>query len=376
METRFYQAQGLDIERIAIELERMFLLQGYQVQHFGEQNHTVVQFKKGGDFAAIVGMQAALTLTLQTSPGGVMAVIGQQKWADKAAAGAVGMLILWPLAFTAGAGAIRQSNLANQLLNALDAVVRQQNASVKTSPIPPQMLPPQVQQQLTSSSSPPHQARVQQAPPPQWMPPPPPPSQPSGRSSIQQAQARANIQCASCATLNAADDIYCARCGKALAPPKAKCPQCGAPIKPDAAFCTKCGTSFSTQAPATEPTMQVDMTPKTQPAVAANTAWGYLVLTNGTQLELTGVRITIGRTLPGSGDGQADINLYEAPQSGTVSRMHAVIERVQSGFTLTDLNSTNLTRLNGLKLSPNEPVSLTNGSICEFGQVRCSFKSD
>jgi hypothetical protein len=66
-------------------------------------------------------MQAALTLTLHSTQGGVMAVLGHQQWADKAAASAVGLLILWPLAFTAGAGAIRQSNLVNQVLSALAA---------------------------------------------------------------------------------------------------------------------------------------------------------------------------------------------------------------------------------------------------------------
>lgn len=141
LETRFYQARGLNIERIALDLERIFLTQSYQVQHFGNQNQMTIQFKKGGDFAAILGMQAALTLTLQSFPEGITAVIGQQKWADKAAAGAVGMLVLWPLAFTAGAGAIRQSNLSEQVLNTLDTMVRQQSAQVQIGPAPLQMLP-------------------------------------------------------------------------------------------------------------------------------------------------------------------------------------------------------------------------------------------
>ncbi len=43
METRFYQAQGIDIERIATELEQMFLMQGYQVQHFGNRRQPWAQ---------------------------------------------------------------------------------------------------------------------------------------------------------------------------------------------------------------------------------------------------------------------------------------------------------------------------------------------
>jgi hypothetical protein len=48
MDTRFYQAQGIDIQRLATELERTFVMQGYQVQHFGNSEHMTVQMKKGG----------------------------------------------------------------------------------------------------------------------------------------------------------------------------------------------------------------------------------------------------------------------------------------------------------------------------------------
>lgn len=370
METRFYQATGLDIERIALELERMFLVQGYQVQHFGDRNSMTVQFKKGGDFAAVVGMQAALTLTLQSSAGGVMAVLGQQQWADKAAAGVVGMLVLWPLAFTAGAGAIRQSNLTTQLLSALDSVVRQQNASAQVGQVPFHMLPPQVQQQL--AANPPQHAAY---PPPQTPPaphrvPPPPP----GYAGPVAAPSPARVTCPHCSAPNDASDSYCARCGKSLAAQKNACPRCGAPIKPDAAFCTKCGASFSQEKPQTEATIAVGATPKTQLASAAPAVWGYLVLSDGTQIELSETRLSLGRALPESSDVKPDINLYTLPESGTVSRVHAVIERTPTGYTLTDLKSTNLTRVNGQTLSPNAPVPLENGSICEFGKVKCTFK--
>lgn len=382
METRFYQARGLEIERIAIDLENMFLMQGYQVQHFGDRNHTVVQFKKGGEFAAIVGMQAALTLTLQNTPGGLMAVIGQERWADKAAAGAVGMLILWPLAFTAGAGAIRQSNLAQQLLSALDAVVRQQNANVQVGPVPFQMLPPQVQQQLAPPQSyeqqaPPPPPYVQQTPPQQqWG--PPPPVRPI-QAHPGPAAPTVKVACPHCHAQNDAGDIYCARCGKPLTLQKPRCPQCGASIKPDAAFCTKCGASFSPAKPVAEPTAAVDMTPKTQvvrPKAAAATVWGHLFFADGKQVELAGSRLTVGRASPESPEAKPDINLYDVPESGTVSRMHAVIEQTNDAYTLTDLNSTNLTHLNGEALAPNTPTPFEDGSTWEFGKVTCTFKKD
>ncbi len=61
-------------------------MQGYQVQHFGNPDQTTIQMKKGGDFSALLGMQRALTLTMQRVQGGVNVVVGQEKWADKACA--------------------------------------------------------------------------------------------------------------------------------------------------------------------------------------------------------------------------------------------------------------------------------------------------
>jgi hypothetical protein len=100
----------------------------------------MVQLRKGSDFEAIVGMQAALTVTLQRTGGGVMVAVGQQKWVDKAAVGAVGFAIpaLWPLLLTAGFGAFRQAQLANQVMTIVDGLVHQQEPDVKTGPAPSQ----------------------------------------------------------------------------------------------------------------------------------------------------------------------------------------------------------------------------------------------
>src|SRR5260370_16198738 len=137
MDTRFYRSPGLDIERIARDLEGLYVSQDYQVQHFGNKGHMVVQLKMGSQLEAVIGMQAALTLTLQRFPRGVVATVGQQQWIDKAAAGAIGMLLLWPLAVTAGVGAIRQASLEGQLFSMLDTVVLQQRADVQIGSVPP-----------------------------------------------------------------------------------------------------------------------------------------------------------------------------------------------------------------------------------------------
>jgi ribosomal protein L40E len=233
MDNRYYQAQGIDIERLATDLEHRFVMQGYQVQHFGNNEQMTVQMRKGGDFVAIIGMQTALTVTMQRSAGGVLAMIGQQRWADKAVVGAVGLVaapILWPLMITAGVGAIQQANLGTQVMNALDTLVRQQNPNVQIGPIPPEMMP-QYQQPGAS----------QAYPPPPWQ---------RWTSWVRPGTPFNKVVCPNCQALNDVGDSYCMRCGQALTsqePQKMLCPNCGAETKANAAFCTKCGTSLSQQ---------------------------------------------------------------------------------------------------------------------------------
>src|SRR5207253_2872084 len=95
-----------------------------------------VQMKKGGDIAAFVGLQSALTVVIERSPEGLHVMVSQQRWAEKAAVGAVGFFIpiLWPLMFTAGAGAVMQASLGNQVVNTLDMLVHKQFPNAQRGP--------------------------------------------------------------------------------------------------------------------------------------------------------------------------------------------------------------------------------------------------
>jgi RNA polymerase subunit RPABC4/transcription elongation factor Spt4 len=221
VDNRFYYAPGLDVERVVIELENMFVAQGYQVQHFGNKQQMTVQFKQGSDLEALIGLQAALTLTLFSYPDGVAAVVGQQQWVDKAVVGAVGIFLFWPLMITAGAGVLRQAQIESQLLNSLDIVMRHQKSDVQMGPVPPQYMS-QMQQQAT--------------PPPSFFGGVPPWQQPGG------APQAAQFPCPNCKGLNEVGDSYCSYCGKPLTAQKKICPECKAELKPDAAFCPRCGT--------------------------------------------------------------------------------------------------------------------------------------
>lgn len=86
----------------------------------------------------MVGLQAALSLSLQRTEGGVVVTAGQQKWIDKLTLGAASFLIpvLAPLAITAGFGAMRQITLAGQAFAMLDGLIQQMYPGVQINPMP------------------------------------------------------------------------------------------------------------------------------------------------------------------------------------------------------------------------------------------------
>jgi hypothetical protein len=511
MDARFYNSEDIDIEQLANNLENIYRAQGYQAQHLGNNNQVMVQLKKGSDFEALIGLQAALSVILQRSGGGVLAMIGQQRWMDKAAVGAVGIIaapVLWPLMITAGAGAIRQASLGNQVLNVVDGLVRQQRPEIQIGPVPVQIMP-QIQQQW----APPPQYI---APPQQYMPPPQyiPAPQYTPPTIVDSQPAPAPIskklRCPSCNTPYQPGDTFCSGCGKSLV---TLCPNCKTEIQDNASFCPKCGSSIfqplsATQAappvqppppvqqapvytppvqppppvytppvqqppiytpppepepyvppvpkepsvvpqptitytpatpkqdkpatpkpqpqpevyytpppdtqpappkPQTPPVRPQPVTPKSksqtppkqdvpyytppvnpQPVAPApkpivakpaaqvafdpNAAWGYLTFSDGKQIKLSGERALVGRYDHDIGGIQPEVDLSNTQGSDTVSRIHATIEHIGSAYTVTDLNSTNTTRLNGKRLEPDKPMPLNEGDNLSFGKVACTFK--
>jgi hypothetical protein len=138
MDARFYKSSNIDIARLATDLENVYRAQGYQAQQLGNEEQKMVQLKKGGDFEALVGLQAALTVIIQRTAGGTLVTIGQQKWIDKAAVGVVGIAVpaLWPLMLTGLLGAVRQASFGGQVLNMVDGLVRQQQPDVQAGSAP------------------------------------------------------------------------------------------------------------------------------------------------------------------------------------------------------------------------------------------------
>jgi hypothetical protein len=503
MDARFYNSEEIDIERLANDVINIYMAQAYQTQQIGSRDQVLVQIKKGGDFEAILGMQAAVSLTIQRTAGGILAMIGQQRWLDKAAVGTIGIVafpVLWPLALTAGAGALRQASLGNQVLNVVDGLVRQQHPGIQIGPVPVQIMP-QIQQQW---GQPPYQPYQQQAPyyaPSQTI---------VSQAPMPSLPSPTALRCPNCNTPYEAGDTFCSGCGRSLTPPKVYCTNCNTELKPGIGFCPKCGTStyqaFATaaqkaqpqsaqptqtapsytpptppvqqtppaapkqeiyyvpsmqqapppapepytptvaqqpvrptpptpkpepeiryvppmtqnpsvvpqpkvtivpsapkqepsaptkqpkqevyyvpstqqtpaQAPAVSnaaaPSQPIAAKPSSQPVIDATAPWGALTFTDGKQVQLKGERALVGRFDHDLGGIQPEVDLGPMQGADTVSRIHAALEHIGSTYTLTDLNSTNSTRINGKRLEPDKATPINDGDTLYFGKVTCTFK--
>ncbi|WP_376793521.1 FHA domain-containing protein [Thermogemmatispora sp.] len=486
MDARFYTTQDIDIPRLASDLENVYRAKGYQTQQFSNSDQALVQLKKGGDFEAVLGMQAALSLTLQRVSGGMLAMIGQQRWLDKAAVGTIGAVgamvipVLLPLAITAGVGAVRQASLANEVLNIVDGLVRQQRPEAQIGPIPPSLLP-QIQQQwgMPGMVTGPYGTVPTPAPgSPSYV----PPYVPSAPTPAAPTVPSAGLRCPQCNTPYEPGDTFCSGCGRAL---KLLCPKCKTELKPNAAFCPKCGAStfqaqgsaaqggqaparpaptpapapprppaapvpparppiqpYTSQVPAQPPVIPkptvtfipgpgaqgqgTEVSGSAEPTIAAspstagqtpvyqpstptlspnsptpvapqsppppgppqpikarpaggprpdpNAPWGRLIFSDGRELVLAGERLVVGRYDHDLGGLKPDIDLGPMEHADTVSRVHALLEHVGSTFTLTDLNSTNATRINGRRLEPDKATPLNDGDSLHFGKVSCTFR--
>ncbi len=89
-------------------------------------------------------------------------------------------------------------------------------------------------------------------------------------------------------------------------------------------------------------------------------------------------RVTVGRR--GSGyvpRPHVDLDRYGAFEAG-VSRVHAALYREAGGFSVEDLESSNGTRVDGVKLNPNERHALNNASEVSLGNLnlRVFFVTD
>ncbi len=114
--------------------------------------------------------------------------------------------------------------------------------------------------------------------------------------------------------------------------------------------------------------------PANQSAFDPNAVWGVLTFSDGKEIRLSGERAMVGRADHDIGGLDPEVDLSTMQGSDTVSRIHATLEHIGSTYTLTDLNSTNSTRVNGKRLEPDKPTPIKDGDTLQFGKVSCTFK--
>ncbi len=70
---------------------------------------------------------------------------------------------------------------------------------------------------------------------------------------------------------------------------------------------------------------------------------------------------------------EVDLTSYGG-EAGGVSRQHARMNVSQNQWTITDLNSTNHTRVNGNRLEPDTPTPIEDGAQLQFGRIAAVFR--
>ena len=110
------------------------------------------------------------------------------------------------------------------------------------------------------------------------------------------------------------------------------------------------------------------------PTPASATPWATLRFNDGKQIEVSAEHAVVGRYDHDLGGLQPDVDLSDIQGADTVSRVHAALEHVGAAYTLTDLNSTNATRINNKRLEPDQATPVNDGDTLQFGKITCTFK--
>lgn len=210
------------------------------------------------------------------------------------------------------------------------------------------------------------------------------------------------VTCPNCGTANEAQAQFCARCGLPLsASPKPvgaaqtpKCPRCQTPLRTSARFCPTCGFDLTNQqVPSHQPWggSRAGGTPppgpppgaapgRASPPGGSSSGSHTQLLSDVTELKGLVVRWMGGNTqnFPISAPV---LTIGRAPDNDivinhpAVSGHHLRIVVNASDITVTDLNSTNGTLLNGQRIAANTPTSAHPGDVIRIGDLTGNWVS-
>jgi len=161
------------------------------------------------------------------------------------------------------------------------------------------------------------------------------------------------------------------------------CNNCGHQNLPGTIFCVECGTQLDGSKSMTTGSIPTDQlvknlkedtsTPTLSPPSPPTDSWLSLhFMDGGKVLPLASNRneFTMGRLSEGQ-PIMPDVDLmpYQAYTAG-VSRLHAVIKRINNKVLIMDLGSSNGTYVNGRRISPHAEEAIIHGDIVALGKMK------
>lgn len=119
---RRYATDGADIPQLIADLKAWLVSQNFEAQQLNtESGGIMLQIKKQGGWRDWVGMATSLNILFHEDEDSLIVQIGAGKWADKIGAGAVSLILLWPLAISAGYGAWEQMKMPDNVFDFIAA---------------------------------------------------------------------------------------------------------------------------------------------------------------------------------------------------------------------------------------------------------------
>ena len=116
--SRRYTCPEEDAVRLIQDVKGWLDSQGFDTQQLSADDQSLLlQIKKRGGWRDLVGMATSLNILFHQNADTLTVEIGAGKWVDKAAVGAVSLVILWPLAITAGMGAWEQMKMPDRIFD-------------------------------------------------------------------------------------------------------------------------------------------------------------------------------------------------------------------------------------------------------------------
>ncbi len=177
-----------------------------------------VQAKDPDDgWKKIAGLTKALQVQLIKTENNVIVNCDFGKWSDKIGAGVVGMILFAPLAATAAFGAVKQSQLPNEVFAEIEKYIMCGGVSTTV----------ELGKKISTDEIICPECKK---------------TNPKGTKFCQNCGSPLDKQCSSCGTHIDLNTKFCPNCGENTQPKNKICTGCGAEIETTTKFCNQCGT--------------------------------------------------------------------------------------------------------------------------------------